>query len=275
MIKINPQIEPFVNCIKKLNIGDYIISDDFKRYCIKNRIEQVWDTAYQKVQEDRRYFSPDIDHAYLDSIAATVVLLNALWQERKEHFYAFSADLLTDFSEWSGQVIDMTEISKDLELLNFPDEYKKNLLQLSNKGVPKTEFPKDILDSNLLYDYLIKMDDSINSKDYKLTLTYAYTCLEGIYKTFIKHKKIPQPNDTDSIVKLSTIVKNYLIEDFKGKNIEVPQSMLNLISTVTHTIADARNSYSASHFDKDSEKWMAEFVRDIVNSIGRMIINFI
>lgn len=51
--------------------------------------------------------------------------------------------------------------------------------------------------------------------------------------------------------------------------------MINLISTIASAVSNARNQFSASHFDKESDKWLAEFARDCVNSNGRLIIKFV
>ncbi len=36
-----------------------------------------------------------------------------------------------------------------------------------------------------------------------------------------------------------------------------------------------KSYFSDSHFDGESDKWLAEFARDCVNSIGRLILKFI
>lgn len=57
--------------------------------------------------------------------------------------------------------------------------------------------------------------------------------------------------------------------------VNYPEQVLNLITTMTNAISKARNSFSDSHFDGESDKWLGEFARDCVNSIGRLIIKFI
>lgn len=275
MNELSPQIEPFINCIKELNIGNYLKSNEFKRYCIKNNFDQIWSTTYKKAKNSRMYFSPDMDHDYYDSVKALVMVLNSLWLQEKNSFYRFSTELLVNYSEWSKEVIDMKEFIVDLELLNFPQDHKRILLQLNLKGVPKVDIPEEIWNSNKLDDYLLKMDNSISSKEYDLTLTYAYTCLEGLYKSFIKQKNINVSNESPSIVQLSVIVRDYLKEEFKRHKVDFPISILKLISTITNAVAESRNSYSVSHFDKDSDQCLAEFTRDSTNMIGRMILKFI
>lgn len=118
------------------------------------------------------------------------------------------------------------------------------------------------------------MDLSIKSTEFNLTLTYAYSCLEGLYKAFI-NEKIPEKSGLTDLNQMSKAVKDYLKDHFEKNDTRYPEHMVNLISTITFAISNARNSFSESHFDEKSDKWLAEFSRDCVNSIGRLIINFI
>ena len=47
--------------------------------------------------------------------------------------------------------------------------------------------------------------------------------------------------------------------DFDKKGIAYPEQMINLISTITNAVSNARNGFSESHFDRKSDKWLAEF----------------
>ena len=37
---------------------------------------------------------------------------------------------------------------------------------------------------------------------------------------------------------------------------------------------NSRNGFSESHFGDDSQRWLALFARDLTNSIGRLMLNF-
>ena len=117
------------------------------------------------------------------------------------------------------------------------------------------------------------MDKTIKDKEYNLTLTYAYSCLEGIFKAYI-YNNISQNSQESDLSKLSKEVKKHLIEHFKTNEIEYPEQIINLIGTITNAVSNARNSFSESHFDNNSDEWLAEFVKDCVNSIGRLILKF-
>lgn len=44
---------------------------------------------------------------------------------------------------------------------------------------------------------------------------------------------------------------------------------------LTNAIANSRNGFSEPHFGDDSQRWLALFARDLTNSIGRFMLNFI
>jgi HEPN domain-containing protein len=140
--------------------------------------------------------------------------------------------------------------------------------------VPKSRIPDSIWNAEKLDSVLNKMDLSIKNGEYNLTITYAYSCLEGLYKAFLI-ERIPEKMHIDKLNQLSKAVRDYLIDYFVKENISYPEQIINLIPTITNAISQARNSFSDSHFDGESEKWLAEFTRDCVNSIGRLIIKFI
>lgn len=118
------------------------------------------------------------------------------------------------------------------------------------------------------------MEKTILNGEYNLTLTYAYSCLEGLFKAYI-HSNISKISQESDWAKLSKLVKKNLVEYFNESEIQYPEKVIDLIGTITNAVSNARNSFSESHFDNDSDKWLAEFVKDCVNSIGRLILKFI
>ncbi|ASV30236.1 hypothetical protein [Maribacter cobaltidurans] len=105
-------------------------------------------------------------------------------------------------------------------------------------------------------------------------MTYAYSCLEGLFKAYIENN-LPNKKEEYELSKLSKIVKSHLKEHFEENDEKFPEQMLNLIGTITNAVSNARNNFSESHFDKTSDRWLAEFVRDCVNSVGRLVLKFV
>lgn len=277
MEEIIPKIEPLFEDLKRLNLGQFLLSQDFKRYCIKINFEESWRNAFKHAKSERRYFCVDIDHDLFDSIDALGLILNRLYQSDKDNFFGFVHDLLLIYTQWSKNDLRVKDILDDLALLSAPENIILGIEKLGNyfsTPVPKTSIPEKMWNSEKLESFLRKMDDSIKEEEYNTTLTYAYSCLEGLFKSFIV-EKMPEKSELDKLNQLSVAVRDYLKGDFCSRGIEYPEQVLNLIPTITNAISTARNSFSNSHFDGESQKWLAEFARDCVNSIGRLIIKFI
>ena len=132
-----------------------------------------------------------MDTVSYDSINAFVILLNELYEKEKNNFFNFNLDFLNLYCEWNNEETDLSEIIEDLTILSAPNEILQKIKSLNINGisaVPKTLIAKDIWNAEKLELSINKMDDSIKNGEYNLTLTYAYSCLEGIFKAFIEKK---------------------------------------------------------------------------------------
>ncbi len=272
-----PKLEPLVNDLKNLSLGDFLKSNDYKRYIVKVGLEESWRNAFNHVKQNRGYFAVDLDHDYFDSIDAMVLILNHLFTKSRVNFYHYVHDILLTYTEWKKEDLKVKNIVNDLELLSPPREIIDKIEYLSNiysKPVPKTEIPEHIWNADKLDVVIKKMDSSIQNHEYNLTVTYAYSCLEGLFKAYIK-ELIPEKLETDKLNQLAKTVRDDIINRFENEKQSYPAQMINLIPTITNAISNARNSFSDSHFDGESEKWLAEFAKDCVNSIGRLILKLI
>lgn len=274
-----PKLEPIIASLKNLEMGHYLTSMDFKRFAIKNNFEEAWNNAFKYAQDERRFLAIGmIDHNYFDSLDALTALLNKLYEDKNGSFFYFIELILFGYTEWSKKDLSVKNILGDLELLSAPIDTINNITQLGNYysvAVPTVTVPDTVWNSEKLDSFLKKMDESIKQENYSLTLTYAYSCLEGLYKSFINEKIPDQLGSTDKLNQLAGIVRDYLKDLLISGSVNYPEQMLQLIPTITNAISNARNKYSESHFDRDADKSMAEFSRDCVNAIGRLIIKFI
>lgn len=139
---------------------------------------------------------------------------------------------------------------------------------------PQVAIPQDIWNADRLTDYLEGMDKAITGANYEYTLTLAYTCLEGFYKSFIR-EKIPTQIALTELTPMSVHIRNFIKGQLDTNGIAYPEKVLILISTVTNAICNARNDFSDSHSGNRAEKWLAVYLRDNVNSIVKMLLNFI
>lgn len=273
-----PRIEPLIESVKQLSIGNFLKSIEFKRFLIEIELDLFWRQQYIRVKNNRTYFSTFIDHEKADLIDVFVDVCNIYYEEYESGLFDFLKNFLFSFYKWKKEKVKIDEVIKDLQLLSAPPVIIKQLSKKFDntlaKPVENSEIHKDIWNSRKLESNISKMEKSIKEGEYNLTLTYAYSCLEGLFKAYI-YNNISKKNQENDLAKLSKQVKKDLIEFFEEKEIQYPDQVINLIGTITNAVSNARNSFSESHFDNDSDKWLAEFVKDCVNSIGRLILKFI
>ena len=158
---------------------------------------------------------------------------------------------------------------------HFPNEAKDLRAYLFGNGqpVPKAKIPSQQWSSDKLNSMLSKIDNAVDTSNYDYAMTLAYTCLEGLYKSYIR-KHVPTSIKVTDLIPLSKIVRDD-IDSKLSANGSYPAQMVTSISTLTSAIANSRNSFSDSHFDKDANKWLAIYSRDLVNSIGRLLLHFL
>ena len=275
-----PILKPLIEDINSQHIGYFLMTNHFRKLMIKWNAEVVWDNTYQKVKRERTYMATFLDHEPFDCLDAFILIANNNFTRDKDAFYNFVHMVIYHFHYWKDKDINLPfdELIEDYEMLGFPEKMTSQLSALKNEkyGIPgpSSAVPDEIWNADRLQETLNKMDKAIRNGEYNLTLTYCYSALEGLFKSFIQEKELT-PSPTDQLPKLAVFVRDHLKSEFASRSQQVPEQMLNLIPTITNAVANARNSHSESHFDKTSEQWMAEFSRDCVHSIGRLIVNFL
>ena len=139
---------------------------------------------------------------------------------------------------------------------------------------PQAVIPSDLWNAERLTKYLEDLDKSINEENFEYTLTLAYTCLEDFYKSFIQ-EKIPAQTHLNELTPMSVHIRNFIKAELDANGIAYPEQTVTLISTVTNAVCNARNNFSDSHSGNRAEKWLAIYLRDNVNAIVKMILNFV
>lgn len=163
----------------------------------------------------------------------------------------------------------------DIVSPHFPEESQDLASYLFGDGspVPKAIVPNDNWNSERLNITLSKIDRAIDTLNYNNAMTLSYTCLEGLYKSYV-HKHVPDSYNVSDLLPLSKIVRADIDSKLSALG-SYPELMVTSISTLTGAIANSRNSFSDSHFDNDANKWLAIYSRDLVNSIGRLLLHFL
>ena len=140
-------------------------------------------------------------------------------------------------------------------------------------AVSTTVVPVDLWNSEKLNTSLRDIDNAIDAQQYNRATTLAYTCLEGLYKTYVR-KHVPAKSDLADLIQLCRVVKDDITAKLKARG-PFPEQIVNAIPTMTNAVASSRNGFSESHFADDSQKWLALFARDMTNSVGRLLLHFI
>ena len=134
---------------------------------------------------------------------------------------------------------------------------------------PRGEIPPETWNADRLNRMLGEIDEAIGLGQFERAVALAYTCLEGFYGAFFRANapNEPAPNE---IIALSRWIRNHLratIQDY-------PDEVINLIGQTAHAVDRARNRFSEAHFANEAGRWLAMYVRDLVNSQVRLLINF-
>ncbi len=140
------------------------------------------------------------------------------------------------------------------------------------RAVPTTVVPVDLWNSEKLNKSLKDIDAAIDAHHYNRATTLSYTCLEGLYKTYVR-KHVPDQAGLTDLMQLCKVVKDDISRKLQAQG-PFPVEIVNAMPTLTNAIANSRNGFSESHFGDDSQRWLALFARDLTNSVGRLMLNF-
>jgi hypothetical protein len=180
----------------------------------------------------------------------------------------FFKDLLKELDEGACFRV-VTSILGDVDRY-YPEE-SAEVRVLIGGGViaPQAAVPSAIWNGNRLNEYLGNVDGAIVAGDYERAITLSYTCMEGFLGAFVRSKYQRATYPTE-IIALARETKDYL----KATIQEYPDEVLNGITQAAHSIDRARNGFSEAHFANQPGIWMAQYVRDLLNTQIRLLLNF-
>ena len=120
-----------------------------------------------------------------------------------------------------------------------------------------------------LFEYLERIDREIANRSFNTANTLIYTCLEGLLKVFVKRniEGLGMPSDVKGLAKLAC-------EHIRRESPDYPSEVTALIKMISHAVTETRDAFSDSHYDKLSDRWVAEFLRDCLNSLARLLMSF-
>ena len=144
----------------------------------------------------------------------------------------------------------------------------RSLLSDPNR-VPIPNLSNEIWNSERLSGLVSQIDASIQTNDFGRAISLSYTCLEGFYQAF-RIRSLPQEPDPRDIRRLARLIRDYLRHNIP----DYPEEAINLINPITNAIDVTRNGFSESHFGVEAQRWLASYVRDLVNTQIRLLLNF-
>ena len=234
---------------------------------------RVWNRIFSVInnQGDECYFSGprfldkvrELD-SYFPSYAQYMESLHTAGKptSRKDFFYNLLREL-----ESSSRASLISSIVDEIERFK-PEVAAEVRGVLSGGSFPTAVIPTPAWNSDRLNAFLRDIDAAIDSRQYERAVTLGYTCLEGFFKAFVAEKS-PDTNLTE-IVALSKWIREYLRATIK----DYPDEVLNLINHVTHAVDRARNRFSEAHFGGEAGHWLASYIRDLVNTQIRLLLQF-
>ena len=183
---------------------------------------------------------------------------------RRDYYY----DILLTFDE-QHRITLINSILNDLDETATGKAGELRTILGGAVAGPVAIVPSHGWNAGRLNQHLQDIDNCIASGDYAHAVALAYTCLEGFYKAFVAQCIPDQANETE-IIALAKGIKKYL-----GATIgSYPDEALSMVMHVSHTVDRARNRFSEAHFEEEAARWLAVFVRDLVNTQIRLLLHF-
>ena len=183
---------------------------------------------------------------------------------RKDYYY----DILMSFDDQNRLRL-INTILNDVQTFE-PEKVAELRNELGGIAtIPSPDISKEIWNADRLNDYLNEIDVRISALNYAGAVTLAYTCLEGFLKAFV-FKNIPESTIKPELLALTKAVQTYL----KSNIDKYPDEAFSILKNIAHTVDRSRNKFSESHFDEEAARWIALFVRDMVNSEIRLLLHF-
>lgn len=146
--QFSSELEPLFSDLKSLKFNSFVISNEFKRFCIKNQIKHTIDQYFRKIQDQRHFIAVGFDFSELDMGDAVLFYLNEIYYRSISEFYYFVKLFIEKYEEWSNEKIYIVNIIKDLELLSDYQEYEELFANIgtTEKIIKKVE--RQTIDTN-------------------------------------------------------------------------------------------------------------------------------
>ena len=160
-------------------------------------------------------------------------------------------------------------IQKIVEGLKAGNEAKVSQIKAALLGNPTVVLPEisaENWNAERIQRKFSEIDEAIQLSNFGRAVTLSYTCFEGLLKSFIR-KNIPEESELNEIVKMSRVTSAFL----KGTG-AYPDEVCNSIITIGATINVSRNKFSEAHFNGEAQLILAVYIRDLTNTVSKLLV---
>ena len=138
--KLNPKLKPLVSNLLRINIGQYLKSNDFKHLMLEHNHDEIWDQAKDIVSNNKTVILIGMDPSS-DYEEAYQIVLNAYFMT-KPQFFNFVELTLSNFVQWDNGKTNITKVLESLENLGIAPSQIQNIKQIQKTRPIK--IPKNI-----------------------------------------------------------------------------------------------------------------------------------
>jgi hypothetical protein len=275
-IEANTKIKPIIKELDKIIPTSYLLSMHFQKCLISIDFDGQWKDMLDYLEENRGYYAPGEDFSGFDAKCAITLACNSYYVKLgAKHLLQFVLFLLDCYSSYSSKPIDVSELMEDFALLGLSEtecaELKLFQDNLLNLDIPSPEnMIKDGYKINVLRD---KIEKAQKENDHNGVVTYSYTFLEGILKGTCNHFGVEYRQEED-INHLAGKVRTKIEEEYSDSLLCMTNASKQ-ITNITNIVDKCRNWGSDSHFDKQSDVYIATFIHDEVYSLANLLLTII
>ncbi|MCL3781383.1 hypothetical protein EMN47_13415 [Prolixibacteraceae bacterium JC049] len=127
---VEPKLKPLYANLKRLSIGEYLYTKEFKLFAIENNFDEDWRACKKEVRRQKSVVNLGY-HNTEDEEKAFLYLMTLWYEQSYDSFDQFVIAILLNFAEWHSTKLDFTAIHHNLKKLNFG---KKQLLEFTKEA---------------------------------------------------------------------------------------------------------------------------------------------
>jgi hypothetical protein len=264
----NPEVKPLIKDFFSLpDIFKFLKSSNFDRVVVECKYGRLWEGQKNLKSIEVEQNSDEVERHSFNRLMHD----SSHKEKDKTVFFKFIIKILDAYAKYF-LIAPFEDIAADLKAMGADKSIMDqiNTIQSSIYQVSPITINQDIQDNKRLNQAILDIRKALENGDYNDSITQANYLLEGLFKSYILHKvKIPIDKIPNGLMDKAAIVKANLLKNEPKTEFHPAYESLTVF---IHNLTPLRNKCSTVHFDNKSDKWVAEYFVDIVQSIGRMLV---